>query len=174
MWLDWSLIWRRKKKWRSRTRGVSRPVNKASCLFWALLIYILSFGRTHFPVPTDLFSSNQSTSGLPHLLFSWDTAAGSHSFGMNLSRLKHSAKGHYPGLHVCRVAELSNSTRCCCDHRVTCEGMASICRTSRCLLFASTRLARKTPSEEVGYFQDMHKCIRNTALTSFRILFEMD
>lgn len=40
---------------------------------------------------------------------------------MNSSRLVHSAKGHYPRLHVCWAAVLSNSTRCCCDHEVTCE-----------------------------------------------------
>lgn len=51
----------------------------------------------------------------------WYSTAGSHSRGLNLSRLEHSAKGHYPGLHVCWAAVLSNSTRCCCDHWVTCK-----------------------------------------------------
>lgn len=52
---------------------------------------------------------------------------------MNLSRLEHSAKGHYPGLHVCWAAVLSNSTRCCCDHWVTCEdGVAAALSTLCC------------------------------------------
>lgn len=73
---------------------------------------------------------------------------------MNLSRLEHSAKGHYPGLHVCWAAVLSNSTRCCCDHQVTCEGRVSICTPPFSPFIAaspSVRLyPRKTGRDIVG------------------------
>lgn len=110
-------------QWSASPHAVSQPVNKNQAVYcWGSL----SFQKTLLPAPTVYFSTNQSTPK-PLISSPRDSAAGSHSSGMNLSRLEHSAKGHYPGLHVCWAAVLSNSTRCCCDHWVTCEGRASSC-----------------------------------------------
>lgn len=104
----------------------ARPQIQAICC-WASL----SILKTLFPAPTVFFRTNQSgqTSLFPSPLIRlhWDFTAGSHSSGMNSSRLVHSAKGHYPRLHVCWAAVLSNSTRCCCGHEVTCEDLALNC-----------------------------------------------
>ena len=80
------------------------------------------------PPPPPPHTHTHSSPSSPLAL--WDSAVGSHSSGMNLSRLEHSAKGHYPGLHVCWAAVLSYSTRCCCDHWVTCDGRVSSCNSS--------------------------------------------
>lgn len=86
-------------------------------------------------IPTN---QTQALFSSPSLFFSpWDSAAGSHSSGMNLPRLEYSAKGHYPGLHVCWAAVLSNSTRCRCDHWVTCEGKGSSCTSSLSYLLSN-------------------------------------
>lgn len=108
----------------------------------------LSIQKTLYPAPT-VFLQYQPIKP-PSPLISppttpRDSAAGSHSSGMNLSRLEHSAKGHYPGLHVCWAAVLSNSTRCCCDHQVTCEGRVSICTSS-----LSSLLPHLHPSEALS------------------------
>lgn len=104
----------------------ARQQSQAVCC-WASL----SILKTLFPAPTVFFRTNQSgiksLSPSPRALSLRDFTAGSHSSGMNLSRLVHSAKGHYPRLHVCWVAVLSNSTRCCCDHEVTCEDVVLLC-----------------------------------------------
>lgn len=110
-----------KTQWSDFFHAASQQIQAVCC--WASL----SILKTLFPTPTVFFSTNQSglkpLSPSPLILFT----AGSHSSGMNSSRLVHSAKGHYPRLHVCWAAVLSNSTRCCCGHEVTCENMALIC-----------------------------------------------
>lgn len=114
-----------KTQWSDFFHAASQQIQAVCC--WASL----SILKTLFPAPTIFFSTNQS--GLkslcpsPRILSHWDFTAGSHSSGMNSSRLVHSAKGHYPRLHVCWAAVLSNSTRCCCGHEVTCEDMVLIC-----------------------------------------------
>lgn len=118
--------------WKTRqrsasSRAVSQPVNKIK-LFTVGLHYP-SRRLSSQPQQFSLVPTNQPPSPSSPLSL-WDSAAGSHSSGMNLSRLEHSAKGHYPGLHVCWAVVLSNSTRCCCDHWVTCEGRVSICPSS--------------------------------------------
>lgn len=113
-----------KTQWSDFFHAASQQIQAVCC--WASL----SILKTLFPAPTVFFSTNQS--GLkvplpfPLILPLWDFTAGSHSSGMNLSRLVHSAKGHYPRLHVCWAAVLSNSTRCCCDHEVTCEDVPAL------------------------------------------------
>lgn len=103
-------------------QSVNQAVNNSSCLLLGFIIH----PEDSFPSP-NIFSTNQSATPFLSL---WDFAAGSHSSGMNLSRLEHSAKGHYPGLHVCWAAVLSNSTSCC-------EGRVNIC-TSFPQLFVVT------------------------------------
>lgn len=121
--------------------------------------------RTLFPAPTVFFSTDQSApEQRPPSL--WVFTAGSHSSGMNLSRLEHSAKGHYPGLHVCWAAVLSNSTRCCCDDWVTCEGRVSICTAQPALVTPppvsgpceSGREAKKKRAERVIGAQRREVC----------------
>lgn len=111
------------RQWSASFQAVSQPVNKIK-LFTVGLHY-LSRRPSPQPQQFSLVPTNQPQA--PHLVSRWDSAAGSNSSGMNLSRLEHSAKGHYPGLHVCWAAVLSNSTRCRCDHWVTCEGRVSSC-----------------------------------------------
>lgn len=127
------------RQWSDSSHAVSQQNQAVYC--WASL----SIEKTLSPAPTVFFSTNQSTSkplisSLPLSLR--DAAAGSHSSGMNLSRLEHSAKGHYPGLHVCWAAVLSNSTRCCCDHGVTCEGI--------CISHPSSLLTHLRPPERLS------------------------
>lgn len=114
------------RQWSASSHAVSQPVNKIKLFTLGFIIHL----EDPLPSPNSFLSVPTNQPGAPHLLSPWDFAAGSHSSGMNLSRLEHSAKGHYPGLHVCWVVVLSNSTRCCCDHWVTCEGRVSSCTSS--------------------------------------------
>lgn len=104
----------------------------------------LSISKTLFPAHTVFFNTNQSNpSPSSHLPLPLSCSLPEtplleyHSSGMNLPRLEHSAKGHYPGLHVCWAAVLSNSTRCCCDQWVTCKGKDSSCTSSLCSLLSN-------------------------------------
>lgn len=116
--LVWSLLEKKKKKNRQWS-AFSHAVSQQNQAVYSGLHYLARRPSSQ-PQQFALLPTNHPQA--PHLLSPRDSAAGSHSSGMNLSRLEHSAKGHYPGLHVCWVAVLSNSTRCCCDHWVTCEG----------------------------------------------------
>lgn len=128
-WLGWSVLGKPGNDLLPLMQSVSQPVNTIK-LFTVGLHYP-SRRLSSQPQQFALVPTNQPPSKplIPSLSL-WDSAAGSHSSGMNLSRLEHSAKGHYPGLHVCWAAVLSNSTRCCCDHEVTCECRVSICTSS--------------------------------------------
>lgn len=117
------------------SHAVSQSVNKIK-LFTVGPHYLSRRSSQFSLVPT-----NQN----PKALISSLSESGSHSSGMNLSRLEHSAKGHYPGLHVCWAAVLSNSTRCCCDRWVTCEVRVSSCTFSLCSFLSCLR-----PSETLS------------------------
>lgn len=119
------------RQWSASSHAVSQPVNRFK-LFTVGLHYP-SRRLSSQPQQFSLVPTNQPPYP-SYPLSRWDSAAGSHSSGMNLSRLEHSVKGHYPGLHVCWAAVLSNSTRCCCDHWVTCKGKICICTSSFCSL----------------------------------------
>jgi len=121
-WLVWSLL----GKPGNDLLLVILSVNKTKLFTFGL--HYLSRRPSSQSQQFPLIPTNQPRAS--HLLSLWDSATGSHSSGTNLSRLEHSAKGHYPGLHVCWAAVLSNSTRCRCDHWVTCKGKGSSCTSS--------------------------------------------
>lgn len=106
----------KKRSWKNRQQSVSWEfVSQQNQVVYSW--GSLSILKTLFPASPIFFNTNSK----PLISSLWHSTAGFHSSGMNLSRLEHSAKGHYPGLHVCWAAVLSNSTRCRCDHWVTCE-----------------------------------------------------
>lgn len=140
------------------SNDLSQSVSQSAAVASMALLFIpgtLFLGPTVFfslLAPTNQQPFNSLPSTLCDTTAAAAAAAGSHSLGINLSRLEHSAKGHYPGLHVCWAAVFSNSTRCCCDQRVTCEGGVSICTLPLPNTPSLDPLWVSTPSIQTGFF----------------------
>lgn len=161
------------RQWSASLHAVSQPVNKIK--LFTVGIHYPSRRPSSQPQQFSLAPTNQPPQA-PHLLSLSLSLSGSHSSGMNLSRLEHSAKGHYPGLHVCWAAVLSNSTRCCCDHWVTCEGRVSSCTSSYSSLLSNLYPSETLSSEESRrdkwswsvikerYIQHVVECVRKPSL----------